>query len=140
MKVLIDTNILLDLILEREPFVEATTLLFKEIEQGQVQGYIAATSITNIFYIIRKAQGREIALQAISRILQVLEVCAVNRQTIELALNENLKDFEDGIQVACATLAGLDAVVTRDKSDFVVAKLPVFSAEELAAQLSQNRS
>ncbi len=139
MKVLIDTNILLDLILEREPFIEAAMLLFKEIEQGQVQGYVAATSITNIFYIIRKAQGREIALQAISRILQVLEICAVSRQTIELALNENLKDFEDGIQVACATLAGLDAVVTRDKSDFVVAKLPVFSAEELAAQLSQNR-
>jgi predicted nucleic acid-binding protein len=56
MKVLIDTNIVLDLLLEREPFVEEAIALFEQVEAGQVHGYVAATTITNIFYIGRKAQ------------------------------------------------------------------------------------
>lgn len=82
MKVLIDTNIVLDLLLEREPFVEAAIARFELVEAGQVQGYIAATTITNVFYILRKAQGREAALQAASRIATGLEICAVDRPTI----------------------------------------------------------
>jgi predicted nucleic acid-binding protein len=58
-KILIDTNVVLDLLLEREPFVETAIALFDQIEQGNLEGAIAATTITNIFYIIRKAEGRE---------------------------------------------------------------------------------
>ncbi len=57
MKVLIDTNIVLDLLLEREPFVEDATALFEMVEMSRIQGYIAATTVTNVFYIVRKAQG-----------------------------------------------------------------------------------
>jgi predicted nucleic acid-binding protein len=137
MKVLIDTNIVLDLILEREPFVEAATALFELVEMSQVQGYIAATTITNIFYIVRKAQGRETAIQAVSRVLVGLEICAVDRPTIAQALTSNLKDFEDGIQFACAVLNQVDAIVTRDTSDFAGVSLPVLSVAELQEQLSQ---
>ncbi len=70
MKVLIDTNIVLDLLLEREPFVESAIALFEQIERGNLIGYIAATTITNIFYIIRKTEGREVALAAINRLLR----------------------------------------------------------------------
>ena len=137
MKVLIDTNIVLDLLLEREPFVEDAIALFEQVETGQIQGYIAATTITNIFYILRKAQGREAALQAISRISTGLEICAVDRPTIIQALASNLKDFEDGIQFACAVLSQLDAIATRDMSDLAGVSLPVWSIAELQAQLSQ---
>jgi predicted nucleic acid-binding protein len=67
-KILIDTNVVLDLLLEREPFVENAFALFEKIEQGNLEGYIAATTITNIFYIIRKTEGREVALDAINRL------------------------------------------------------------------------
>ena len=135
MKILIDTNIVLDLILERQPFVENATLLFEQIERGHLVGYIAATTITNIFYIIRKLEGREVALAAIHRLLIGLQFCAVDRQTIETGLSLGLKDFEDSIQLACATLDQLDAIVTRDPKDFRNSNLPIYSSTELLKQL-----
>ncbi len=135
MKILIDTNIVLDLLLEREPFVENAILLFEQIEQGKLEGYIAATTITNIFYIIRKTEGREVAIAAINRLLIGLRFCAVDRQTVETALSLGLKDFEDSIQLACATLSQLDGIVTRDRKDFIGSNLPIYSPTELLNQL-----
>ncbi|MDX2096931.1 MAG: PIN domain-containing protein [Leptolyngbyaceae cyanobacterium bins.59] len=135
MKILIDTNIVLDLILEREPFVEGAIALFERIEQGNLEGSIAATTITNIFYIIRKAKGREVALDAINRLLSGLQFYAVNRQTIETALSLGQKDFEDSIQLACAILNQLDGIVTRDPKDFSGSNLPIYSPTELLNQL-----
>lgn len=135
MKVLIDTNIVLDLLLEREPFVESAIALFEQIEYGKLIGYIAATTITNIFYIIRKTEGREVALAATGRLLIGLQFCAVDRQTVETALRLNLKDFEDSVQLACATLAQLDGIVTRDRKDFAGSPLPTYSPTELLNQL-----
>ena len=135
MKILIDTNIVLDLILERQPFVENAVFIFEQIERGNLAGYVAATTITNIFYILRKAEGREAALAAIHRLLIGLQFCAVDRQTIETALSLGLKDFEDSIQLACATLDQLDAIVTRDPKDFSGSNLPIYSPTELLTQL-----
>lgn len=135
MKIIIDTNVVLDLLLEREPFVETAIALFEQIEQGNLEGFIAATTITNIFYIIRKTEGREVALAAIHRLLIGVQFCAVNRQTIETALKLELKDFEDSIQLACATLNQLDAIVTRDQKDFIGSNLPIYSPTELLNQI-----
>lgn len=135
MKVLIDTNVVLDLLLEREPFVESAIALFEQVERGNLTGYIAATTITNIFYIIRKSEGREVALAAINRLLTGLQFCAVDRQTVETALRLNLKDFEDGIQLACADISQLDGIVTRDPKDFIDSSLPIYSPTELLNQL-----
>jgi predicted nucleic acid-binding protein len=134
-KILIDTNIVLDLLLEREPFVEKAIALFEQIECGNLAGYIAATTITNIFYIIRKTEGREVALAAINRLLIGLQFCAVDRQTVETALSIDLKDFEDSIQLACTTLNQLDAIVTRDRKDFIGSPLPVYSPAEILDQI-----
>jgi predicted nucleic acid-binding protein len=135
-KILIDTNVVLDLLLEREPFVESTLALFDQIEQGKLDGYIAATTITNIFYIIRKAESREVAIDAIHRLLIGLHFCAVDRQTVKTALSIGLKDFEDSIQLACATLSQLDGIVTRDRKDFIGSNLPIYSPTELLTQIS----
>jgi predicted nucleic acid-binding protein len=134
-KILIDTNIVLDLILEREPFVEDAIALFEQIEQGKLEGHIAATTITNIFYIIRKTEGLEVALAAVNRLLIGLQFCVVDRQTVGMALSLGLKDFEDSIQLACATLNQLDGIVTRDRKDFIGSNLPIYSPTELLNQL-----
>lgn len=135
MKVLIDTNVVLDLLLQREPFVESTFQLFRQIEEGRLEGYVAATTITNIFYIIRKAEGREVAITAIQRILTGLNFCQVDRQVVETSLSLNLKDFEDSIQLACATLNQLEAIITRDHQDFTESSIPVYTPMDLLAQL-----
>jgi predicted nucleic acid-binding protein len=136
-KILIDTNVILDLLLEREPFVENEIALFDQIEQGKLEGHIAAATITNIFYIIRKTEGREVAIDAIHRLLIGLHFCAVDRQTVETALSLGLKDFEDSIQLACATLSQLEGIVTRDRKDFIGSNLPIYSPTELLSQISR---
>ena len=131
MKVLIDTNIVLDLILNREPFVESALMLFELIETTKIQGFIAATTITNIFYIVRKAQGRQKAIEAITRLSTGLVICSVDRHVVRRALECNLKDFEDGVQLACAEINQLNAIVTRDISDFSGVELSILSIAEL---------
>jgi predicted nucleic acid-binding protein len=131
MRVLIDTNVVLDFLQEREPFVENAARLFERIDAGEIEGFIAATTITNIYYIVRRAAGRAVAQDAITQILSDLNICAVDLEVLEQALALNFEDFEDAVQYACALACSVDAIVTRDASGFVGAEIPVVLPEEL---------
>jgi predicted nucleic acid-binding protein len=131
MRILIDTNVVLDLLQEREPFIESAAKLFERIDAGEIEGFIAATTITNIYYIIRRAAGAVVAQDAITQILADLTICAVDRNVFEQALNLDFQDFEDAVQYACAIASNADAIVTRDMSGFVSAEIPVILPDEL---------
>lgn len=134
MKILIDTNIILDFLLEREPFLQDAEALFQAISSGQLVGYITATTLTDIFYIARRhTQSFERASQAVEIALATMEVCTINRTVLEIALTYSISDFEDAVQVASAIIEGLDAVVTRDRN-FISTLIPVLSV----AQIFQN--
>ena len=133
MRVLIDTNVVLDLLQEREPFVENAARLFERIDAVEIEGFITATTITNIYYIVRKAAGRVVAQDAIAQILSDLNICAVDLNVLEQALALNFEDFEDAVQYSCAVMHNLDAIVTRDLSGFVNAEIPVVLPENLNA-------
>ncbi|MBW4624970.1 MAG: PIN domain-containing protein [Brasilonema octagenarum HA4186-MV1] len=135
MRVLIDTNVVLDFLQEREPFVEDAARLFEKIDAGEVKGFIAATTITNIYYIVRKAAGAIVAQDAIAQILTDLHICAVDRDVLEQAITLNFQDFEDAVQCACGIAHAVDAIVTRDASGFVSAEIPVMSPGELGKVL-----
>lgn len=131
MRVLIDTNVVLDFLQEREPFVANAARLFERIDTGEIEGFIAATTITNIYYIVRRAAGRVVAQDAITQILSDLNICAVDLEVLEQALALNFQDFEDAVQYSCAIVHNVDAIVTRDASGFVNAEIPVVLPEEL---------
>jgi predicted nucleic acid-binding protein len=131
MRVLIDTNVVLDFLQEREPFVENAARLFERIDTGEIEGFIAATTITNIYYIIRRAAGRSVAQDAITQVLSDLNICAVNLEVLEQALALDFEDFEDAVQCACAVAHNVDATVTRDASGFVSAEILVVLPDEL---------
>ena len=131
MQVLIDTNVVLDLLQEREPFVENAARLFERMDAGEIEGFITATTITNIYYIVRKVAGREVAQDAIAQIISDLNICAVDLNVLEQALALNFEDFEDAVQYACAIVHNLDAIVTRDLSGFVNVEIPVVLPENL---------
>ncbi|MGC9527752.1 MAG: type II toxin-antitoxin system VapC family toxin [Limnospira sp.] len=131
MRVLIDTNVVLDFLQEREPFLDNAARLFERIDAGEIEGLIAATTITNIYYIIRRASGGVVAQDAIAQILTDLTICAVDRDVLEQALQLNFQDFEDAVQYACAAVHQVDAIVTRDRSGFIEATIPVISPEEI---------
>lgn len=93
MRVLIDTNIVLDFLQEREPFVENAARLFERIDAGEIEGFVAATTITNIYYIIRRVAGRVLAQDAITQVLSDLNICTVDLEVLEQALALNFEDF-----------------------------------------------
>lgn len=131
MKVLIDTNVVLDFLQAREPFFEDAVRLFEKVDSGEVEGAISATSITNIDYILKKVIGRAAANDAIAQLLVDLYICPVDRDILVQALGCNFTDFEDAVQYACAIEWGADAVVTRDKKGFAEAMIPILLPSEL---------
>lgn len=131
MRILIDTNVVLDFLQDREPFVENAARLFERIDAGEIEGFIAATTITNIYYIVRRAAGRVVAQDAIAQVLSDLNICAVDLEILEQAFMLKFEDFEDAVQYACAVVHNLDAIVTRDASGFINAEIPVVLPENL---------
>jgi predicted nucleic acid-binding protein len=136
MRVLVDTNIMLDALLEREPFFGDARALMEAIDSGQIVGYVTATTITNIFYIVRRqTRSIERATLAVSETLAAMQICLVDRDILEAAFAFNMRDFEDAVQLACAIAENLEAIITRNPQDFEGAALPILSARELLESL-----
>ncbi len=104
--------------------------LFERIDAGEIEGFIAATTITNIYYIVRKAAGAIVAQDAITQILTDINICVVDRNVLEQAIALNFRDFEDAVQYVCGVVYSVDAIVTRDASGFVGGEIPLMSPEE----------
>jgi predicted nucleic acid-binding protein len=128
-RILIDLNPILDVLQKRQPFYPASASVLAAAETDQVEGYISAHSITTLFYLLAKDQSAAVARMAISDLLTIFQVAAVDRLVIDRALVMNLPDFEDAVQVAAAQSVGADYVITRNIGDFrrspVKAILPV---------------
>lgn len=135
MRALIDTNIVLDFLLQREPFFQDADLLFRAIATEQVVGNVTATTLTDIFYIARRhTSSLEQARQAVSATLAVMVICPVNRAVLESALKSDFADFEDAVQIFSAVAQSLDAIVTRDRRGFTNSPIQVLSVRELRTQ------
>ncbi len=131
MKVLLDTNILLDVLLDREPFATQAAAVLSKAERGELSGYACATTVTTIFYLCRKEVGKAEASRHIHTLLSILEAAPVNRRIVEAALQANFSDFEDAVLSESAVLVSAEAIVTRNKKDFSTSPLPVYTPEEL---------
>lgn len=136
MRLLFDTNVVLDLLLDREPFVETSAILLSRVEAGDLTGYLCATTITTIHYLATKTIGTKQALSEIRKLLSLFEVAPVNRPVLEEALETGFTDFEDGVLHEAARQVNAQAIVTRNGDDFRKAVLPVYSPEEVIQILS----
>ena len=136
MKVLFDTNVLLDAMLAREPFVADAAFLLNAVESGRVEGFMSATTVTDVHYLVgRQTKSSEDAIAAVTRLLALMEICAVDREILEQAIVLGLPDFEDAVQIACAIELELEATVTRDVNGFAGSPIPVLSPQELRNRL-----
>jgi predicted nucleic acid-binding protein len=132
MRVLFDTNILLDALLAREPFVANAAFLLDAVESERIKGFISATTVTDVHYLVRRqTKSNETAIAAVTQLLMLMEICAVNREALERAIALKLVDFEDAVQIACAMEFCLDAIVTRDFDGFTGSPISVLSPEDL---------
>ena len=135
MRVLLDTNILLDVLLDRVPWVTESSAIWAACDAGRLVGYIPSSTLTDIFYIARRAVDLPTARIAVGLCLSVFEIGAIDRGALEQAAALPGNDFEDNVQIACALIAGLDAIVTRNSADFAAAPLPVLAPGEILARL-----
>jgi predicted nucleic acid-binding protein len=137
LKILFDTNVVLDLLLDRAPFAEVSEQILSRVEAGELSGYLCATTITTIHYLAAKALGTPRALAEVRKLLALFEIAPVNRPILENALDSDFSDFEDSVLHEAARQVGADVIVTRNQSDFRQARLPVHSPEEMIRILGQ---
>jgi predicted nucleic acid-binding protein len=123
--VLIDLNIVLDVLQKREPFYEASASLLAAAEAGRIQGFLAAHSVTTLFYLVQKSVSATEARAVLTSLLQFMKIAPIDQSTVEQALNLNFRDFEDAVQMMAAVQCQLDCLVTRNIKDYQSALLPV---------------
>lgn len=129
-RILIDTNVILDIALKRQPFFDASVKIFFLIDQKKLIGYVTASTITDIYYISKKEKNHEIAIQFISSLLEIVDIIGVDKDIIITALLSGMKDFEDAVQVSAAEYNEIRILVTRNKPDFHNCNLEVFTPSE----------
>ena len=133
LKILIDLNVILDVLQQREPFYEMSARVLAAAETGLVEGWVAAHSLTTLFYLLAKYQSTEHARVALTEMLTILSVAAVDHTVIEQALNLPYSDFEDAVQMMSAVRSGVQYLVTRNVRDYGLGPLPVLQPAELLA-------
>ena len=133
MRVLFDTNVVLDHLLEREPFVDSAEQLLSLVDSGRIDGVICSTTATTIHYLASKAVGAPAAMEYLRKLLAIFDVACVDREVLLRALDAGFSDFEDAVLHEAACNIGAAAIVTRNGKDFAKSTLPVFGPAELLA-------
>lgn len=130
MRVVIDTNVVLDLLLDRKPFSESATKLFEEAEKGNITAHLTSNSVTDIVYLIRKAYDMESIKKVLLNMFSFIKVLNVSSSDIINAFSFDTKDYEDAVVMQCAKRIKADYIVTRNARDFKGSKVKIIGADE----------
>ncbi len=136
MKILLDTNIVLDVLMDRMPFADSAVELFSKVENGAIIGYLCGTTIATVYYLAAEAVGAARARKELGKLLTLFEIAPVNRQVLESALAAGFADFEDAVIHEAARHAGADAIITRDRKDYKKSRIAVYTSEEMTKILA----
>lgn len=127
-KLFIDSDVVIDLFTDREPFVNAASEIFDLNERGKIKLYLSAISINNIYYIVRRYLGHENTIKIIEDLTEMTQIVATTQVEIVQALKNNFSDYEDSIQYSTALrIEGIEAIITRNTNDYKNSKIPVFT-------------
>lgn len=136
MRVLLDTDVVLDVIVARLPFAHTSGQLLDLASKGTFEAYVSSITPLNIFYVARKAKSVGNLREALRQLLQTVRVCPIDHSVLTVALDLPFADYEDAVQHAAATVSKLDAIVARNLKDYSNATLPVFSPADFLNQLT----
>ena len=116
--VFLDTDVILDLYIKREPHHAIALRLFSHIKKAKVQSFTSSVVIANVFYILSKTEGDQFAIGKLRRLRKLLSIAPLNQAMIDLALANPHRDFEDSIQYHCAIANGIHILITRNAKDY----------------------
>ena len=131
--ILVDTNVILDLLLERPAFVADALHLSERVEAGTCRALLCATTITTIDYLARKQLGHTGTRAAVAALLGLYDIAPVTRATLQMALSSDMPDFEDAVLASAAHLSGAQAIVTRNLRDFTTSPVRAYAPAEFLA-------
>jgi len=135
-KIFVDTNIIVDLIADRKPFSKFAIDLFDRAENNKVTLFTSSHSIATTHYILKKYVAEKELRSILLNLLDYLSVISVDENVLKRGLRSKHKDFEDSIQIICATsIDKLDFIITRNKNDFSNSEVPVFAPDEIDDKL-----
>ena len=130
-RILIDTNVLLDYLLTREPFYEEAKKVVLTCTEGDTKGCIAAHSISNMFYILRKDYNAKERREILTNLCIILDVEGIDKAKLLSGLqNEDFSDFEDCLQMECAKAYNAEYIVTRNIDDYKTSEVKAISPKE----------
>jgi predicted nucleic acid-binding protein len=135
MRVLLDTNVVLDALLSRDPWLGDARALWQAADEGRLAGFVTATTLTDVFYVARTLADIARARQAVQVCLDAFEIVPVDRASLERAQQLSGSDLEDNVQIACVEAIKLDAIVTRDAVSFAASPIPVWSPAQCRQRL-----
>lgn len=134
MKYLIDTNVILDVLLKREPFYKSCGSVLTLARRKEIELYVSASAITDIYYIANQALRDKAEVKSlIVKLIKVVSVAGISEDEIQKALALPWKDFEDSVQYSVALLQKMDGIVTRNPKDYKEAEMKVWDPEEIVS-------
>ncbi len=132
MKYFLDTNILIDNFLNRQPFNFNVRRFFKKADDDSWLLYVSDISFLNAHYVLKKEVSNKLATEIILDFVSLVEVTSITKEMLIAAGSTKFKDYEDSVQFQCAaSIEGLDGIITRNKKDFKHSTIPIFSPEEV---------
>ena len=135
MRVLIDTNVILDVLCKREGFFEDADKIFKLCEVKKIEGYISALSISNLVYIMRKELDAEKIKEVLQQLSLIFKITDLKADDLKKAADMNFKDYEDALQSVCAVRLKANYIITRNIKDFTYSKVMAIKPSELLERL-----
>jgi len=128
--VFVDTNIVLDVLLQNEDLWQGSRRILKFAETGRIKAYVSASSITDIFYVATKKLPISVARSAIENLVKIFEIVSIGKEDLQGALTLPILDYEDALQAWCAKKIGADVLITRDTKGFAKINIRAISPEE----------
>lgn len=134
-RIFLDTNVILDLLGERVPFFDSIAKVATLADQKKLTLIVSPLSFTTINYVLNKYETSKSVLNKLRKFKIICEVCEVNEETIDKALNSSFKDFEDAVQYFCALQSNSTMIITRNGKDFKHSTIPIMTAEEYLSSI-----
>ncbi len=124
----IDTDIIVDFLIDRKPFSREAAIIFTLIDQKKLKGYVSSLTFSNLFYVLRKIEPQKKVISKLDSLSKLLTILKVDDQNIRDAIDSGFPDFEDSIQYYCALdCKKVEAIITRNTKDYKKSTLPVMT-------------
>ena len=136
-RILIDTDVILDFFLDREPFSENAAKILSLCEKKVVSGFVTPVIISNVYYILAQKGKQDKVIDKLKSLLLLIDILTIDKNSILIALNSDFKDFEDALQNYAAEMNGeIDTIITRNTKDYKKSKLAVLKPEDYLKTLA----